>query len=86
MRAGIRELKAHLSEMIRNVEQGRTVTVSVRNQPVARLVPLRRQVSLKELAGETGIRWDGGKPAGMAKAETMPAGVLLSDLVGEDRR
>jgi prevent-host-death family protein len=86
MRAGIRELKAHLSEMIRSVEQGKTVTVNVRNQPVARLVPLRRRVSLKELARETGIRWDGGKPAGLPRAEKMPSGVLLSDLVGEDRR
>ncbi len=86
MQTNIRELKAHLSELIRGVEQGGTVTVSVHNHPVARIVPVGRQLTLKELAQEPGIRWNGGKPTGLARAEPMPAGVLLSGWVGEDRR
>ena len=86
MQTSIRELKARLSELIRGVERGATVTVSVHNHPVARIVPVGRQLTLKALAGEPGIRWNGGKPKGLARAEPMPAGVLLSDWIGEDRR
>lgn len=86
MQTNIRELKARLSELIRGVEQGATVTVSVHNHPVARIIPVGRRLALKDLAEEPGIRWNGGKPAGLAKPEPMPAGILLSDWVGEDRR
>lgn len=86
MHASIRELKARLSEFIRGVERGETVTVSVHNHPVARIVPVRRRPTIRALAGQPGIRWNGGKPAGLARAEPMPAGVRLSDWVGEDRR
>ena len=36
---GIAELKAHLSEHLRSVRAGRTLTVLDRNTPVARIVP-----------------------------------------------
>lgn len=86
MQTNIRKLKSRLSEVIRGVEQGETVTVSVHNHPVARIVPVGRRLTLKELAEAPGIRWNGGKPTGLAKAEPMPPGVLLSGWVGEDRR
>lgn len=37
---GIADLKAHLSEHLRAVRKGRTVTVVDRHTPVARLVPV----------------------------------------------
>jgi prevent-host-death family protein len=37
---GIADLKAHLSEHLRAVRKGRTLTVVDRNVPVARLVPV----------------------------------------------
>lgn len=39
-RVGIADLKAHLSEHLRAVRKGRTVTVLDRDAPVARLVPI----------------------------------------------
>ena len=37
---GIADLKAHLSEHLRTVRKGRTLTVLDRDAPVARLVPI----------------------------------------------
>lgn len=86
MQTSIRELKAHLSEVIRGVEAGETVTVSAHNRPVARIVPVGHQPALADLAAEPGIRWNGGKPAGLARAEKMPPGVSVADWIAEDRR
>ena len=36
---GIAELKAHLSEHLRSVRNGRSLTVLDRNTPIARIVP-----------------------------------------------
>jgi prevent-host-death family protein len=36
---GIAELKAHLSEYLKSVRQGRTITVLDRETPIARIVP-----------------------------------------------
>lgn len=86
MDTNIRELKANLSGVIRRVEAGETVTVSVRKRPVARIVPIARSGGLDELARTPGITWRGGKPAGMPRGEVLPRGVNLSDWVAEDRR
>jgi prevent-host-death family protein len=37
---GVRELKATLSEVLRRVEQGERVRVTVRNRPVADILPV----------------------------------------------
>ena len=86
MDASIRQLKANLSGLIRKVEAGETVTVNVRNRPVARIVPIAGRGRLKELARTPGITWKGGKPAGLIRGERLPRGVSLSDWVAEDRR
>jgi len=86
MQANIRELKAHLSEYIRQVSAGETVTISIHNRPVAQIVPIRRQTTLVDLAALPGISWNGGKAVGLARGEKLPVGVSLSDWVAEDRR
>lgn len=86
MQASIRELKAHLSEYIRQVTAGETVTISVHNRPVAQIVPIKRQTTLDDLAALPGISWNGGKAAGLPRGEKLPVGVSLSDWVAEDRR
>jgi prevent-host-death family protein len=52
---GIAELKAHLSEHLRRVRRGRTITVLDRDTPVARIVPY-------EAAGPLEIRRATRKP------------------------
>ena len=86
MEASIRELKSHLSEYIRQVKAGETVTISVHNRPVAQIVPIKRQTSLDDLAAQPGISWNGGKAVGLPRGEALPVGGSLADWVAEDRR
>lgn len=86
MDANIRELKANLSSLLRQVEAGETVTVSVRNRRVARIVPIAARGELKDLARTPGLAWKGGKPAGLVRGERLPDGVKVGDWVAEDRR
>ena len=86
MHTSIRELKAQLSQYIRQVEAGGTVTVSIHNRPVAQIVPIRQQDDLSLLARQPGISWNGGKPGGLPRGESLPRGVSLADWVSEDRR
>ncbi|MFZ5523112.1 MAG: type II toxin-antitoxin system Phd/YefM family antitoxin [Pseudomonadota bacterium] len=86
MQTSIRELKAHLSEYIRQAEAGETVTISIHNRAVAQIVPIRQQPDIGALKGIHGINWNGGKPAGLPRGETMPADMSLADWVAEDRR
>ena len=45
-KAGIADLKAHLSEYLRAVKKGRDVTIYDRDQPIARIVPYTTQRAL----------------------------------------
>ena len=46
-KVGIADLKAHLSEHLRKVKRGQTLTVFDRNQPVARIIPHDSEESLE---------------------------------------
>lgn len=86
MKTSIRELKAHLSEYIRQAEAGETVTISIHNRAVAQIVPIRHDLGIDALKGLHGTHWNGGKPVGLPRGEIMPMGVTLADWVAEDRR
>jgi prevent-host-death family protein len=86
MDTNVRDLKARLSSFLRKVEAGASITVRVRNRAVARLVPVRTASRVADLARVPGIRWSGGKPKGLARAQRMPRGLSLSTWVAEDRR
>jgi prevent-host-death family protein len=86
MQASVRELKAQLSQLLRQVEAGATLTVKAHNRPVAQIVPIRRKRSVSQLAVETGISWNGKKPMGIARSETIGKDVSVADWVIEDRR
>ena len=86
-RIGIRELKARLSECVRDVKSGATVIVTERGRPVARLV--REAGSLDErleALRQTGaIRWNGRRlSAGMPSVRAREAGTV-ADIVVENR-
>lgn len=86
MDAKVRDLKAHLSSYLRRVENGASVTVRVRDRAVARLVPVKTTARLADLQGVPGLRWSGGKPKGLARAQRMRRGVSLAAWVSQDRR
>ena len=43
MKAGLRELRQHASDLVRRAERGETVTVTVNGREVAQLGPLQRR-------------------------------------------
>jgi prevent-host-death family protein len=49
MEIGIRELRAHLSRYIKEVEEGAEITVTDRGRPVARISPANGRARLDEL-------------------------------------
>jgi prevent-host-death family protein len=72
---GVRELKAHISEVLRRVhEQGETVDVTYRGEVIARLVPVQQSeidteasrkawADLDRLAAEISTHWPEGVSA-----------------------
>lgn len=86
METNIRQLKANLSAYIKKAAAGEAVTVSVHNRPIARIVPFKVGAPLSRLMALPGVQWNGGKPAGLPRGETMRKGVLLSAWVKQDRR
>jgi prevent-host-death family protein len=51
---GVRDLKAQLSSVLRDVEEGERVTITSRGRPVAELVPVlpERSKAMKKLIAE----------------------------------
>ena len=86
MQTSVRQLKAQLSQLLKRVEAGATITVRVHNRPVAEIVPIRKERSVKALAAEPGITWNGRKPIGLARPEALPKDLAVSAWVIEDRR
>jgi len=86
MQASMRELKARLSDYIRQAAAGETVTINIHNRPVAQIVPIKQTTNLDALTSTPGISWNGGKAVGLARGEVLAATVSLADMVLEDRR
>ena len=86
-RIGIRELKARLSECVRDVKAGATLIVTERGRPVARLVPEAGSLDERlEALRQTGaILWNGRRLGATTRvARTRGAGAV-ADIVVENR-
>lgn len=87
-RIGIRELKAKLSECVREVRSGATIVVTEHGRPVARMIAdvssLRERLDVLTNAG--GIVWSGRrlKPA-RPVARVRGRRKTLADLISENR-
>jgi prevent-host-death family protein len=77
-RVGVADLKAHLSEHLRKVRAGRTITVVDRDTPVASIVPYESGGGSLEIRGATRKPRDLRLPPPPAK-RTDSLGVLLKD-------
>jgi prevent-host-death family protein len=78
-RVGIADLKAHLSEHLRKVRAGRTITVVDRDTPVASIVPYEKDGGgALEVRAATRKPRDLRLPAAPAK-RTDSVGMLLKD-------
>lgn len=86
-RIGIRELKATLSECVREVRAGRTIVVTDHGQPVARIIPemlsLRERVEALTKAGA--VAWSGRRLRAATPAGKVRRAKTVADLVVENR-
>ena len=81
-RMGIRELKAHMSDAIREVGEGQTIEVTHHGEVVALLVPARRSVD-KEKVREALASLD----ALAAEIDKhVPGPVNVAEIISEMRR
>jgi prevent-host-death family protein len=88
IQAGVRKLKSHLSEYLRQVRQGERVVITDRGRPVAALVGLGEDEASNvawALVHQGLGEWGGGKPEGLADAPRVP-GRRAEEVVVEDRR
>lgn len=86
-RIGIRELKARLSECVRDVKSGATVIVTERGRPVARLVPEAGSLEerLDALRQTGAILWN-GRRLGATTSDVHARGAgTVADIVIENR-
>ena len=81
-RVGIAELKARLSEHLRRVREGESVTVLDRRTPVARLVPWEREQSPLRIRGP---KQGAPRPGEVELPEPTQLGRDVVELLLEDR-
>ena len=86
-RIGIRELKAKLSECVREVREGQTIVVTERGRAVARLIPdaasVRERLAALKSAG--GIQWSGRRLTRTKPVARLRGRRTVADLVSENR-
>ena len=86
-RIGIRELKATLSECIREVKAGRTLVVTERGDPVARMIPEtaspRERLDALRRAGS--VTWSGRRLRQSKPVARVRGKRTVADLVSENR-
>ena len=83
----IRDLKANLSEYLRQVESGKTITITKRGKPIGRIVPegvpLEERMQALVTAGL--VSWNGRSLPVHDPVVTNRGPQLISDLVSEQR-
>jgi prevent-host-death family protein len=86
-RIGIRELKATLSECIREVKAGRTLVVTEHGDPVARLIPeaapLTERLAALQQAGH--VSWSGRRLRRIKPVARVRGRRTVASLVSENR-
>jgi len=87
---GVRELKNSLSRYLNRVKDGEVITITDRNNPVARLVPISAQPAenLMKMLKDGSATWRGGKPGYNAAPVYSEPGKskTLGAIAAEDRR
>jgi len=85
---GVRELKARLSEYLRQVKQGHTLVITDHGKPVGRLVPAGQSLDQRLQAMiDAGLAEWNGKPLPPAKpVAKLKGGKSIADMIIEDRR
>ena len=84
LRVGVRDLKARLSEYLRQVSQGQTVIITDHGRPVGRLSPVDQPLDerLKALQNAGLVAWNGQRlnpvtPAAVNRGERQVSDILV---------
>lgn len=88
-RVGIRELKTHTSEILRQVrEQAEPIAITHRGQVVARLVPAQEAGAIEQPVDHEALKafWESWDVLAAKIGEGLPAEVSAVDIVKEGRR
>jgi prevent-host-death family protein len=87
MRVGTRELKNKLSEYMRRVKAGETITVTEHGKTIGQIVPVRPTVEerLQAMVASGQAEWNGQKLKPYRPKAVNKGSRQLSDLVVEDR-
>ena len=84
---GVRDLKARLSEYLRQVQRGQTIVITNHGKAVGRILPieedLHQQITAMQAAGL--LAWNGKKLGPLPSPVVNRSGKLASDLVVEMR-
>lgn len=81
---GVRQLKEHMSEMLRLVQEGETVEVTKRGEVIARVVPAHGKSSPDDLSDEE--VWTDLERLSLEISKHWPEGLSAVDAVREARR
>jgi prevent-host-death family protein len=86
-RIGTRELKNKLSEYLRRVKAGQTITVTERGKPIGQIVPIRASVEdrLSTMVASGVSEWNGKKIKPYRPVAVNRSRHKVSDLVSQDR-
>jgi prevent-host-death family protein len=84
---GVRELKTHLSEYLRDVKKGKTIVVTEHGKPVGRLIPtsLPQEDRIEALRRAGIITWSGKRPRPVTPVTRRHRSGAIADLLVEDR-
>lgn len=84
---GIRDLKAQLSQYMRQVKAGTTITITEWGKPVGRIIPVEETLEEKmETLISTGFAaWSGERLTAVMPIAEAKGDKTVSDLVIEDR-
>jgi prevent-host-death family protein len=87
MRVGTRELKNKLSEYLRRVKAGETITVTEHGKIIGQIIPVKPGVAerLQAMVAAGQVEWNGQKLNPYQPTAVNQGDHLLSDLVIEDR-
>lgn len=87
MRVGTRELKNKLSEYMRRVKAGETITVTEHGKTIGQIVPVKPTVEerLQAMVASGQVEWNGQKLKPYRPKAVNKGSRQLSDLVVEDR-
>lgn len=84
---GIRDLKAQLSEYLRQVKAGETVVITEHGRPIGRIVPEPESLEerIQRLVDSGELLWSGEHLPSFEPAGKNAGDVLISDIVADLR-